>query len=120
MIQITPQMRILVAIEAFDFRNGIDGLARICKQQLNTDPFSGSLLVFGNRKRTAIKVLVYDGQGFWMCQKRLSRGRFRFWPASATQQAQALEAHELQVLLMGGDPASAKAAPAWRPLSVLG
>ncbi|MGH9482812.1 MAG: IS66 family insertion sequence element accessory protein TnpB [Terriglobales bacterium] len=120
MIQITPQMRILVAIEAFDFRNGIDGLATICKQQLNADPCSGSLFVFGNRRRTAIKVLVYDGQGFWLCQKRLSRGRFRFWPASGTQQAQALEAHALQVLLMGGDPASAKAAPAWRPLSVLG
>ncbi|MGH8755112.1 MAG: IS66 family insertion sequence element accessory protein TnpB, partial [Burkholderiales bacterium] len=44
--------RILVAIEAFDFRNGIDGLATICKQQLNADPCSGSLFVFGNRRLT--------------------------------------------------------------------
>jgi transposase len=118
MIQITPQMRILVAIEAIDFRNGIDGLASICKQQLKADPFSGCLFVFANRKRTAITCLVYDGQGFWICRKRLSAGRFRFWPTSATEESRALQAHELQVLLMGGNPASAKAAPTWRPLSV--
>jgi transposase len=63
MIQITPQMRILVAVEAVDFRNGIDGLARVCKQQLRSDPFSGALFVFCNRRRTALKILVYDGQG---------------------------------------------------------
>lgn len=40
MIQVTPHMRILVAVEAVDFRNGIDGLAKVCKQQLKADPFS--------------------------------------------------------------------------------
>lgn len=117
MIQMTPQMRILVAVRAVDFRSGIDGLARICQQQLKADPFCGWLFVFCNRRRTAIKGLVYDGQGFWLCQKRLSSGRFRFWPTSARAQTSALQAHELQVLLMGGDPAQAKAAPAWRRLS---
>jgi transposase len=117
-IQIAPQMRILVAIEAVDFRNGIDGLARVCKQQLQADAFSGGLFVFRNRRRTAIKILAYDGQGFWLCQKRLSTGRFHFWPASATEGTQGVAAHQLQVLLMGGDPTSAKAPPAWRPLSV--
>ena len=118
MIQTTVQMRILVAVEAVDFRNGIDGLARVCKQQLQADPFSGGLFVFRNRRRTAIKILAYDGQGFWLCQKRLSTGRFRFWPARATELTQGLAAHQLQVLLMGGDPTSAKVLPAWRPLSV--
>lgn len=120
MIQITPQMRILVAVEAVDFRAGIDGLASVCKQQLAADPFGGGLFVFCNRRRTAIKVLVYDSQGFWLCHKRLSSGRFRFWPTSTTQAARALEAHQLQVLLMGGDPGSVKAAPAWRRLSMVG
>jgi transposase len=64
MIQLTPQMRILVAVEAVDFRSGIDGLARICKQQLQTDPFSGAVYVFRNRRSTSIKALVYNGQGF--------------------------------------------------------
>jgi transposase len=68
MIQIVPQMRILVAVQAIDFRNGIDGLARICKQALEADAFSGCLFVFRNRRRTAIKILVYDSRGFWLCQ----------------------------------------------------
>lgn len=117
MIQIAPQMRILVAVEAIDFRNGIDGLVRICKQALQADAFSGCLFVFRNRRRTAIKILVYDSQGFWLCQKRLSAGRFRFWPEVAGETAKALEAHELQVLLAGGDPGSAKAVPAWRRIA---
>jgi len=50
--------------------------------------------------------------------KRLSAGRFRFWPADTTAAGQALQAHQLQLLLMGGDPAQAKAAPAWRRLGV--
>jgi len=117
MIQITPQMRILVAVESFDFRNGIDGLARICQEQLKADPFSGWLFVFRNRRRTAIKVLVYDGQGFWLMQKRLSTGRFRYWPEAGSGASEPLEAHQLQLLLAGGNPNSAAAAPPWRRVS---
>ena len=67
MIQITPQMRVLVAVEPADFRRGIDGLARVCREALRSDPFSGSVFVFHNRRKTAVKVLTYDGQGFWLC-----------------------------------------------------
>jgi transposase len=84
MIQITPQMRIVVAVEPADFRRGIDGLARLCKEVLKHDPFGGWVFVFRNRRATAVKVLVYDGQGFWLCHKRLSSGRFRWWPTSRT------------------------------------
>ena len=80
MIQVTPQMRILVAIEPADFRKGIDGLARVCKEALGADPFGGTLFVFRNRRGTSIKLIAYDGQGFWLAQKRLSQGRFRYWP----------------------------------------
>jgi transposase len=113
MIQVTPQMRILVAIEAVDFRKGIDGLAQVCRQQLDGDPFSGCVFVFRNRSGTGIKILVYDGRGFWLCQKRLSSGRFRFWPAATGAASQALEAHQVQVLLAGGDPAGAPGSPLW-------
>jgi transposase len=115
MIQITPQMRVLVAIEPADFRRGIDGLAQACRSTLGEDPFAGTVFVFRNRQRTAVKVLVYDGQGFWLCHKRLSSGKFRFWPTSRGA-ASALQAHELQVLLCAGDPAATQAAPAWRRL----
>ena len=62
MIQITPQMRVMVAVEPADFRKGIDGLARLCQEALEQDPFGGWVFVFRNRKATALKVLVYDGQ----------------------------------------------------------
>lgn len=115
MIAITPHMRILVAVQPIDFRGGIDALAAVCKHRLHDDPFSGTLFVFGNRARTAVKILVYDGQGFWMFQKRLSRGCFSFWPDAALP-TRTLEACGLQVLLMGGDPTRTNAAPTWRPL----
>jgi len=114
MIQITPQMRVLVAIEPADFRCGIDGIARLCKEACASDPFSGTVYVFRNRRHTAIKALVYDGQGFWLCHKRLSRGRFRYWPADAGGTTTRLAATELQVLLFGGDPSTTRTAPPWR------
>jgi transposase len=117
MIQITPQMRILVAIEAVDFRRGIDGMARLCREALASDPFSGTAYVFRSRSGKAIKILVYDGQGFWLCHKRLSQGRFHCWPARGNHGGTALQAHELQVLLYGGDPSVTNAAPVWRPVS---
>ncbi len=120
MIQITPQMRILVAVEAADFRKGIDGLARLCRESLETDPFRGTVFVFRNRRRTAIKLLVYDGQGFWLCHKRLSQGHFRWWPPRGEAAGTSLRAHELQVLLCGGDPSATRAAPVWRQVSVTG
>jgi transposase len=115
-IQLTPQMRILVAVEPQDFRRGIDGMARICKDALASDPFSGTAYVFRNRRSTAIKILVYDGQGFWLCHKRLSSGKFAHWPSSE-RAATGLEAHELSVLLFGGDWAASRGAPIWRPVT---
>ena len=117
MIQIAPQMRVLVAVEPADFRRGIDGLARQCREVLEADPFCGAAFVFRNRRRTAVKILVYDGQGFWLCHKRLSSGRFKFWPSRADQAVTPLQAHELHVLLQGGDPEGTRAAPAWRPVT---
>lgn len=115
MMQLTPHLRILVAVEPADFRQGIDGLSRVCRQRLEADPMSGAVFVFRNRRGRALKILVYDGQGFWLCQKRLSAGRFRFWPtAERGGRTRRLEAHELQVLLACGDPAAAKVPPPWR------
>lgn len=117
MIQVTAQTRILVAVRPADFRCGIDGLARLCRKALGSDPFTGAVFVFRNRRRTAIKLLAYDGQGFWLCHKRLSSGRFRYWPNDAAGVAQSLQAHELQVLLSAGDPQATRAAPRWRPVN---
>lgn len=116
MIQLTPQMRIWVAVEPVDFRRGIDGLAALCRQKLNQEPMSGAVFVFGSRRRKSIKILVYDGQGFVLYQKRLSAGRFGWWPQRGEQPVLALDAHQLQVLLWNGNPLEVKTAPMWRRL----
>jgi len=119
-IQITPHMRVLVAVESVDFRKGIDGLARLAKETLRTDPFSGCLFVYRNRRGTSVKLLVFDGQGFWLCQKRLSAGRFRWWPTSSNGGGLVLEAHQIQLLLYNGDPTMTQAQPAWRRVTPVG
>lgn len=115
MLQITPQMRVLVAVEPVDGRKGIDGLAQLCRQRLSEDPFSGCVFVFRTRSGHAIKLLAYDGQGFWLAQKRLSRGRFKAWPTGDSA-AETLQAHQAQVLLAAGNP-SVAGAPIWRAVS---
>jgi transposase len=113
LIQITPQMRVLVAIEPVDGRKGIDSLARLCQDKLAEDPFSGCVFVFRSRSGTAIRLLTYDGQGYWLLQKRLSKGRFQWWP-QASGPSKSLEAYEAQLLLAAGDVSRVRAAPMWR------
>jgi transposase len=115
LIQITPQLRILVAVEAIDGRKGIDSIAQLCREKLAADPFSGCLFIFRSRRGTAIKLLAYDGQGFWLATKRLSKGRFKWWPTGA-EPAKTLQAHQAQLLLAAGNP-EAEAAPVWRRVS---
>jgi transposase len=116
MIQATPQMRILLAVAPVDFRKGIDGLAQVCRQALRKDPFSGYMFIFRNKRANAIKVLMYDGQGFWLCQKRLSKGRFNWWPAKGNRCLRQLAVHELQLLIWNGDLGKARAASLWKPI----
>ncbi len=111
MLQITPQMRVMVAVDPVDGRKGIDSLAGLCRNKLGQDPFSGCVFIFRTRNGSTIKALVYDGQGFWLAQKRLSQGRFSRWPSGTG--AAPLEAFQAQLLLAAGDPAAASA-PIWR------
>ena len=115
MLQVTAQSKIFIAVSPVDFRKGIDGLAALSRQALKTDPFSGSLFVFCNRRKTAIKILVYDGQGFWLCMKRLSQGKFRWWPKKGDSGQ--LLASELQILLWNGNPVGAQIPGDWRKIT---
>jgi transposase len=76
MLQLTPQSRIFVATQPVDFRKGIDGLCAVCRQALGENPLAGAVYVFRNRTGTALKLLLDDGQGYWLCLKRLSQGHF--------------------------------------------
>jgi transposase len=122
MIPITPNMRLFVAIDPVDGRKGIDGLVHLCRSRLSCDPMEdGALVVVRNRSAKSIRLLAYDGQGWWLAQKRLSTGKFKFWPEagdSSNPARRQLLAHELQTLIWGGDPERSHAAPMWRRIPV--
>jgi transposase len=113
MLQITAQSKIYLAIEPIDFRKGLDALAALCQQQFNKDPFSGYLFVFSNRSKTAIKILAFDGQGMWLAMKRLSQGKFHWWP-KAQESPFTLSPSQLQILLWNGNPIGAQIPCDWK------
>jgi transposase len=113
MLQLPPQSRIFVATAPVDFRKGIDGLAAVCRQVLGDNPLEGAVYVFRNRAGTALKLLLYDGQGYWLCLKRLSQGCFTWWPQTADARVP-LSARELLIVLWTGDPEGAHMAQDWR------
>jgi len=115
MLQITPQHKLLIAIEPIDFRKGIDGLVALGRAELHSNPFDGCLFAFRNKLGTSIKLLIYDGNGFWLCQKRFSTGHLSWWPQNA-EQANALRAVELLIILQQGNPYSAQIPQNWRAL----
>ena len=115
MLHLSPQSRIFVAVQPVDFRKGSDGLAALCRQLLHENPLGGTVYVFRNRTGTTLKLLAYDGQGFWLCTKRLSHGHFSWWPTAVTPSV-TLSARELSILLWNGNPDRAQLAPDWRPV----
>jgi len=118
MLTFTPHMRILVATSPLDMRKGIDGCAALCRQRLQENPMSGAVFLFISRSRKILRILSYDGQGFWLCSKRLSVGRFPHWPKAGSEGefTKALEACQAQVLLQGGDPTQVRALGAWKKI----
>jgi transposase len=115
MIQLTPHMRILVATQPVDMRNQIDGLCGYCRAVLGENPYSGAVFVFTGRNRRMIRILAHDNQGFWLLTKRLCQGKFPYWPKGEIMTP--LQAHEVLVLLRGGDPASINALGPWRKIA---
>ena len=105
MIRLTPSTTVMVAIAPIDFRRQIDGLAAHCRQALSSDPMSGAWFVFINRARTMIRVLVYDGTGFWLMTRRLSRGRFQGWPTAGGSLSPMAARTLMQMLQAQGGPA---------------
>jgi len=84
-----------------DIRKSINGLMVLVQTSFDMDPFDDALFVFCNRKRDRIKILEWDGDGFWLYFKRLERGHFR-WPANDdSEQTMSLTTDELSCLING-------------------
>ncbi len=115
MITIAPNSTIYVATVPIDFRNGINGLSRICRDKIKKDPMNGAFFVLRNRKKTTLKILIYDGEAFWLMTRRLSRGKMKWWPSS-DQFSCTLEVKKLQTLIMNGNPEGAEFGEDWKKL----
>ena len=61
-----------------DLRKSYNGLAAIIKLKFHLDPYSRCMFAFCNRRRTSIKILQWDGSGFWSLMKRLDRNAFQW------------------------------------------
>ena len=120
MLQITPHMKILICLDPIDFRKGIDGFAAVCRNELDQNPYEGTLFLFRSRSKSSIRVLVYDGQGFWLCTKRLSTGKFHWWPSQDSfAKSVVINSWDLQTLLGNGNPSLASFGKDWKKLPAL-
>lgn len=118
MIQVSAQTRVFLCTESVDFRKGIDGLATVCRYHLDMDPMDGAVFVFRNRALTSIRLLFYDGQGFWLCSKRLSKGKFQWWPKIGESICNTIMPRDLLTLLWNGNPIKAKFSDEWRKVKI--
>src|SRR6202521_4478575 len=106
MVSLPTSVRIWLATQATDLRKSFDSLAEVVRQQLQSDPLSGQLFVFRNKRADRIKLLYWDEDGFVIVYKRLEAGTFRFPQALAT--GVEIRAADLQMLLDGVDWQNAK------------
>ena len=92
--------RVFLACGYTDMRKQINGLATIVESSFSLDPFDGALFVFCNRNRDRVKILEWDGDGFWLYFKRLEKGHFK-WPTLEDEATMSLTGEELSYLLGG-------------------
>lgn len=102
-LSLPAQVRVFLARGPTDMRKAFDGLCAIVRHQFHRDPFNGDVFAFFNRDRNRVKLLVWDGNGFWLLAKRLERGTFDAWrpPGDATHVE--IQRAQLTMLLEGID-----------------
>lgn len=103
MLSITDKHKVFLAINPIDFRTRLEGTLAICRQQLQYDPQCGHVFVFRNRMMTTIRCIIYDKGGFWFMEKRLSKGRYHYWPETPYDSCE-LTATQLTQLLNNQSP----------------
>ena len=116
MIQFPANAKVIVMHEAISFRNGIDGTVAVARLVLKKEPMDGAFFVFRNKLGQMLRILYFDGGGYWLCTKRLSQGRFSAWPKGEGP-CSGLLSRELSILIWGGDPASCHFPSLWRQVA---
>jgi len=101
MLNVSPQIAIQVYAQPADMRKGIDGLSGIVRSEFEADPTDGSLFVFINRRRDRMKILHFDGGGFWLYYRLLEAGTFEELKPRRGANHVSLDGTQLSMLLSG-------------------
>lgn len=116
MILLPRSVKVYVATQPVNLRKSFDGLSNAARELLRKDPLSGHIMVFMNRRRNQVKLLVWTRGGFTIVHKRLERGTFaalrNVQPDAACVE---LDVHELSMLLEGITIVRAKTSMRWEP-----
>ena len=113
MIQVSPGATIFIAEQPIRFTTRLKGTLAVCRDLLAIEPMDRAYLVFRNVPGTMLRVLFYDGDGFWLCEKTFSQGRIGFWSETGVPLAE-VTARELAVILWRGDVRGAAFPSFWK------
>ncbi len=103
-LSLPTQLRVILAKEVTDMRKSFDGLCSLIEHRFHRDPYAGDLFAFVNRRRTYVKLMLWDGNGFWLFAKRLERGTFERWQPSSDKKTHVeIDRAQLLMLLEGVD-----------------
>lgn len=104
MLSLGSNVKVYVAPGTTDMRKSYDALEALTRTILALDPLSGHVFAFCGRRRDRVKLLLWDGTGFWLFSKRLARGTFA-WPEPPADGARSVELRgdELAAILSGID-----------------
>jgi transposase len=94
--------RIFLCVEPVDMRCGAERLAQAAVSRMGLSPIDGAAFLFTGSRRNILKILVWDGNGFWLLSKRLYRGTFA-WPADGESARREIGAEDVDALLEGQD-----------------
>ncbi len=108
MLSVTSLGKIYVYAAHADMRKGVDGLSGLVRGELATDPTDGSLFVFINRRRDRMKILHFDGAGYWLYYRVLEAGTFEMLAGTSDLPYVTIDATQLAMLLSGISLAAAK------------
>lgn len=110
MFLLSPHTKVFLAQGSTDMRKSFRALIAMTETVLRQDPISGHLFVFVNRRRDMLKILRWDGSGFWIWYRQLERGTFQLPGAPATNERAGVELtpSQLSLVLDGIDLSSAR------------
>ena len=112
MLSVSSTDKVFLCSNSIDFRKQANGLIKLTQSILEENPYSQNYFVFINRKKNALKILHFDGQGSGRHYKRLSKGKFK-WP-SGKEGKIFLSPTELHILLMNGNYQKAQIQSDWK------